>query len=193
MTKPLVLLDSNGGLLDVALMSEKAFNKSREHGGLWQQHGDTGRILPYRGTLIFTELVDKGRWYQTTVDVEVWKNQIGDDNGTDGGDVPGGVSVAEDRRPVPAGEWGTVLKGLVAIIQDRKLNRPEGSYTSYLFNAGESKIRKKTGEEAVELILATDRDELSSEAADLIYHLLVLLAELDIPFDDVIRELESRG
>jgi phosphoribosyl-ATP pyrophosphohydrolase len=51
----------------------------------------------------------------------------------------------------------------------------------------------KTGEEAIELVLAASREETASEAADLMYHLLVLLAELDIPFDDVIQELRSRG
>jgi len=69
---------------------------------------------------------------------------------------------------------------------------PEGSYTTHLFTKGPDKIRKKTGEEAVELILARTEDELLSEAADLIYHLMVLLETENLSIADVISVLHSR-
>ena len=69
---------------------------------------------------------------------------------------------------------------------------PEGSYTTHLFSAGNEKIRKKTGEEAVELILASDRAQLTSETADFIYHLLVLLEVEGISLDEIAAELKGR-
>ncbi|MFW5643852.1 MAG: phosphoribosyl-ATP diphosphatase, partial [Alkalispirochaeta sp.] len=68
----------------------------------------------------------------------------------------------------------------------------EGSYTTHLFTKGPDKIRKKTGEEAVELILARSNEELLSEAADLIYHLMVLLEAEGLSITDVISVLHRR-
>jgi phosphoribosyl-ATP pyrophosphohydrolase len=85
-----------------------------------------------------------------------------------------------------------VIDRLERLVASRKRERPQGSYTTYLFDSGPEKIRKKTGEEAVELLLARDRKEIVSEAADFIYHLLVLLCDLEIPFSDVAAELERR-
>ena len=193
--KPLVVVSQDGAVLDAAIMSQKAFNKSTEHGRLWVLHADTGRVLPYHGDLAFAELVDVGELYRATVHYGEWLNST---PATDGDtDEPrlgtGGSSGGSANETTKAGEWESVLRGLVGVISDRKQKRPEGSYTSYLFNSGEAKIRKKTGEEAIELVLAASREETASEAADLMYHLLVLLAELDIPFDSVIQELSSRG
>ena len=69
---------------------------------------------------------------------------------------------------------------------------PEGSYTTHLFEKGEEKIRKKTGEEAIELLLARERSDIVYEAADLIYHMMVLLEVKEIPIGEVLGELESR-
>jgi len=80
-------------------------------------------------------------------------------------------------------------------IQDRKANPKQGSYTNQLFNAGEDEIVKKVGEEAVEIILAAKGQgdqRLIEESADLIYHLLVLLAHKGLTLEDVERELERR-
>ena len=86
-----------------------------------------------------------------------------------------------------------VFSRLIDVIEDRRRNRPAGSYTSYLFGQGEEKIRKKTGEEAVELILARDDAEIVHETADLVYHLLVLLCERGIGFGRILGELERRA
>ena len=84
---------------------------------------------------------------------------------------------------------------LEKIIQDRKQNRDENSYTSRLFAKGLNKIAQKVGEEAVELIIeATGENEelFKSEAADLLYHFLVLLAEKDVRLDEVLETLKVR-
>jgi phosphoribosyl-ATP pyrophosphohydrolase/phosphoribosyl-AMP cyclohydrolase len=87
------------------------------------------------------------------------------------------------------------LNELYAMIEQRKKDRPEESYTTYLFNKGLDKILKKIGEEATETVIAaknTDADRLAAEASDLIYHLLVLLVEKGVSLDDIRRELKNR-
>jgi phosphoribosyl-AMP cyclohydrolase / phosphoribosyl-ATP pyrophosphohydrolase len=88
-----------------------------------------------------------------------------------------------------------VLKELYSVIEERKEKRPEGSYTTYLFNSGLDKILKKVGEEATETIVAaknTDGQRLVSETSDLLYHLLVLLVERGATLDEIARELKER-
>jgi len=87
-----------------------------------------------------------------------------------------------------------ILQELYAVIAQRKEQRPEGSYTTYLFNSGLDKILKKVGEEATETIIAAKNTDgrLVSETADLIYHLLVLLVERGVTLDEIRRELKER-
>ena len=90
---------------------------------------------------------------------------------------------------------GSSLAELEKIIRDRKSSRPEGSYTADLFEQGLDCILKKVGEEAGEVIIAAkneDRHELIYEAGDLLYHLLVLLAQKDVALEEVETELERR-
>lgn len=87
------------------------------------------------------------------------------------------------------------LHTLFQTIQDRKKNPKAGSYTNTLFEMGEDEIIKKVGEEAVEIILAAKGQgdqRLIEESADLMYHLLVLLAHKGLTLEDVERELERR-
>jgi phosphoribosyl-ATP pyrophosphohydrolase/phosphoribosyl-AMP cyclohydrolase len=88
----------------------------------------------------------------------------------------------------------SVLNELYSVIERRKEERPDGSYTTYLFNSGLDKILKKVGEEATETIVAAKNNDgrLSSETADLLYHLLVLLVERGIGLDEISRELKQR-
>jgi len=87
---------------------------------------------------------------------------------------------------------------LMAVIEQRKRDMPEDSYTAKLLAAGPKKIRKKIVEEAAELFEAalepgpSQRDHLVQEAADLVYHVLVLLAACDVPFTEVEAELARR-
>jgi len=88
------------------------------------------------------------------------------------------------------------LYDLEELLLSRKAERPKGSYTTKLFKKGIDKISQKLGEEAVELIIASknkNQEEVVYESADLIYHLLVLLAEREIPLDTVIQELKIRS
>ncbi len=88
-----------------------------------------------------------------------------------------------------------VLRELYSVIEQRKEKRPDGSYTTYLFNSGLDKILKKVGEEATETIVAaknSDSQRLVSETGDLLYHLLVLLVERGVTLDEITRELKER-
>ena len=87
------------------------------------------------------------------------------------------------------------LHELEAIIQQRKISPVQGSYTNRLFEAGRPRMAQKVGEEGVELAVASlsqGRTEQVSEAADLLYHTLVLLTDLGISLDEVAAELERR-
>ena len=88
------------------------------------------------------------------------------------------------------------LEQLYAVIMDRKANPQEGSYTCYLFDKGLDKILKKVGEECAETIIAAKNGvpaDTVGEISDLIYHLMVMMAEKEIPLDDVLAELDRRA
>ena len=93
-------------------------------------------------------------------------------------------------------DLGDVLDNLYALVVSRKRDRPEGSYTSYLFDQGLDKILKKVGEESSETIIAAkndDREVLAREASDLLYHLIVLMVERGLTLHEIRDELVSRG
>ncbi len=101
---------------------------------------------------------------------------------------------------VAAMDVGILLQDLFKLIQERKDQRPEGSYTSYLFNSGLDKILKKVGEESAETIIAAKnadesegRKQLSAEISDLLYHLLVLMVEREVSLHDIAAELSARA
>jgi phosphoribosyl-ATP pyrophosphohydrolase/phosphoribosyl-AMP cyclohydrolase len=100
----------------------------------------------------------------------------------------------EPRQPVE--QIGETLVNLFQVITSRRAERPEGSYTTYLFEQGLDKILKKIGEEAAETIIAaknTEEGPLVSETSDLIYHLLVLLSERGITLEQISAELQVRA
>ncbi len=86
-------------------------------------------------------------------------------------------------------------EGLYRLIEGRKTEPQEGSYTSYLFEKGLEKIMKKVGEESTEVIIAAtkgDKEETIYETADVLYHLTVMMVEMGIKIEDVTKELERR-
>ena len=86
-------------------------------------------------------------------------------------------------------------EGLYRLLEERRAKRPEGSYTTYLFEKGLDKILKKVGEECTEVIIGgckQDRDETIYEIADLTYHVMVLMVQMGISVEDVHKELASR-
>ena len=87
------------------------------------------------------------------------------------------------------------IQELMNVIRDRRDHPREGSYTSSLFRAGPAKILKKVGEEAAEVVVAgalEGKERLIYESADLIYHLLVLLASQGLSWEDIETELRRR-
>jgi phosphoribosyl-ATP pyrophosphohydrolase/phosphoribosyl-AMP cyclohydrolase len=90
---------------------------------------------------------------------------------------------------------GSVLGDLYNVVEGRRRDMPEDSYTTYLFEKGLNKILKKVGEESAETIIAAkdgDLGALTSETADLVYHLLVLMVERGMRLEDLSRELARR-
>ena len=89
-----------------------------------------------------------------------------------------------------------VFTELYKVIEDRRANPQEGSYTCYLFDKGLDKILKKVGEECSETIIAAkngNKEETVGEIADLFYHVLVMMVNEGIPLTDVTAELDRRG
>ncbi|GAB4045680.1 bifunctional phosphoribosyl-AMP cyclohydrolase/phosphoribosyl-ATP diphosphatase HisIE [Spirosoma litoris] len=109
-----------------------------------------------------------------------------------------GADTCFDEVNKPAGgtpAGGQFLNYLQGIIHDRKVNPSEKSYTTTLFNRGVNKIAQKVGEEAVELVIEAkdNNDDLfKGEAADLLFHFLVLLEQKNIDLDDIVAVLQAR-
>ena len=98
------------------------------------------------------------------------------------------LAISEERRDF-------TLDGLMKLIEGRKTEKKEGSYTTYLFEKGLDKILKKVGEESTEVIIAAkanDKAETIYEISDLAYHVMVLMVEAGISLEDIHRELASR-
>ena len=89
----------------------------------------------------------------------------------------------------------TILEQLIATIESRKAADPESSYVAKLFHKGADSILKKVGEEATEVVIAAkdeDREQIVYESADLLFHLMVMLARYDLSLSDVAIELARR-
>lgn len=96
---------------------------------------------------------------------------------------------------IKTGEEQFSYEGLYQMLVDRKINKKEGSYTTYLFEKGIDKILKKVGEECTEVIIGAkggDKAETVFEIADLLYHITVMMIEMGISLDDVTAELAKR-
>jgi phosphoribosyl-ATP pyrophosphohydrolase/phosphoribosyl-AMP cyclohydrolase len=106
-----------------------------------------------------------------------------------------GASTGSGEDVESADSASSILGRLESLIASRAMEKPEGSYTTYLFEEGVDKILKKVGEEAAEVIIAAknrDRGELTWEVADLFFHVMVLLREQDVNLDEVLAVLEER-
>ena len=183
-----VIDDETGKLLTLAYMNRESLNISLEKGltcfwsrsrqELWLKGETSGN---YQHILSITADCDGD-----ALEVRVRK------------DGPACHTGAEScfHNPI-SGEKGEKfqLEGLYQLLQSRKKELPEGSYTTYLFQKGLDKILKKVGEESTEVIIAgkaQDKAETVYEIADLAYHVLVLMVELGISVEDIRAELASR-
>ena len=88
-----------------------------------------------------------------------------------------------------------VFEEVMKVIEDRKIHPKEGSYTNYLFDKGLDKILKKLGEEATEIVIAAknpNKNEVKYEISDFLYHMMVLMAEKGISWEEITKELANR-
>lgn len=88
------------------------------------------------------------------------------------------------------------FQNLYQVVLDRKANPKDGSYTCYLFDQGLDKICKKIGEESAETIIAAkngEKNDTVGEICDLFFHVMVLMAQQNIPLDDILSELDRRS
>ena len=93
------------------------------------------------------------------------------------------------------GKIGAVLEELFGVLEQRKAEMPEGSYTTKLLAGDLDQLLKKIGEEATEVVMAakdSDPDQIRYEIADLLYHLMVVMVRADLTLDDLAEELASR-
>jgi phosphoribosyl-ATP pyrophosphohydrolase/phosphoribosyl-AMP cyclohydrolase len=105
------------------------------------------------------------------------------------------VQIKITGRDFVMSEKFNILDEIFYIVTDRKANPRDGSYTNYLFDKGIDKICKKIGEEASEVIIAAKNnspEEIRYEAADLLYHLTVLLVNQGLTWDEIMEELKKR-
>ena len=92
-------------------------------------------------------------------------------------------------------DLGNMIDELYDVVQERKKNPKDGSYTNYLFEKGIDKICKKIGEESTEVVIAAkngSQEEFIYEAADLVYHLIVLMGEMNVEPGEIYQELKKR-
>ena len=160
---------------------------SRSRGELWHKgatSGNTQRVVGFAldcdGDTLLLEVEPNGPACHTGETTCFFRGAIV-------GETAGSASPRENRF--------AIIEALEQTIAQREQERPEGAYTTYLFDKGVDKILKKVGEEAAEVIIAAKNrsaEELRYEASDLLFHLLVLLQEQKLPLDEVLKELERR-
>ena len=184
--KPVVVCNSAGEPIDVAETSRKGFKKSTEQGVLWVLDAQTARLLPLPPEAPLVSIVERQSFYRAVVDTEADVDSR--PAAAHRGQANSGLAAAAAADSARS----ELLQRLQQIIAERQSAMPEGSYTTHLFREGPDKIRKKTGEEAIELILARTDREIISESADLIYHMLVLLQASGLRIEAVLDALSQR-
>lgn len=213
---PAIVQDaSSKEVLMLAYMNRESLSKSVETGQTWfwsrsrselwnkgATSGNTQQIRALRydcdGDTLLVEVDRQGPACHTGEDTCFFRTAaVGAGDAVPGAST-GWTEFVPENQVVQSTDLGSrfaVLDELERLIAERYAERPEGAYTTYLFDKGIDKILKKVGEETAESIIAAkngDNDELRYEVSDLIYHLLVLLRERNLPLDDIMRELERR-
>lgn len=187
---PAVLVDSSSKkVLTLAYMNEESLRISMEKGltcfwsrfrqQLWLKGETSGN---YQHIYSITADCDRD-----ALVIEVSKDGPACHLGTD--------SCFNDLLYLNPENAGFTMEGLMQLIDGRRTEKKEGSYTTYLFEKGLDKILKKVGEESTEVIIAAkaeDKAETIYEIADLAYHIMVLMTEAGISLDDITSELASR-
>jgi phosphoribosyl-ATP pyrophosphohydrolase/phosphoribosyl-AMP cyclohydrolase len=180
----LTLAYANREALDRTLASGEAHYYSRSRGELWHKgatSGNTQRVVEVRldcdSDALLYRVLPSGPACHTGEETCFFTTVEG-----------GGIEAADGERRL-----GAMVDELAATISARHREMPEGSYTARLLGEGRKRVAQKVGEEAVEVVVAALADErLAEEAADLVYHLLVLLEERGVGTDEVARVLRDR-
>jgi len=181
-------------VLTLAYMNKESLQKTVESGETWFYSRSRQELWNKGATSGNTQVVNEIKYDcdQDALVVLVSPNGPACHNGTTSCFVE---SVYQNKETNISDANYQILSNLEKVIAEREINRPEGAYTTYLFEKGVDKILKKVGEEAAEVIIAAknrDPEELKWEASDLIYHLFVLLREQKLPFSEILNVLESR-
>lgn len=177
--KVLTLAYMNRESLEISIREQKTCFWSRSRGELWRKGETSGN---FQHIVSITADCDKD-----ALTVMVNKDGPACHMGTDSC-FNDAVFESEDNHTFS-------MDGLYELLEGRKKDQPEGSYTTYLFQKGIDKILKKVGEECTEVIIAgkaDDKRETVYEIADLAYHVMVLMVEMGISVDDIKKELASR-
>jgi phosphoribosyl-ATP pyrophosphohydrolase/phosphoribosyl-AMP cyclohydrolase len=193
---PVIAQDANtGAVLTLAYANREAVGRtlqsgeahyfSRSRGELWRKgasSGNTQRVVEVRvdcdGDALLYRVLPSGPACHTGEESCFFTTLSGEK-----------VGVGEDREA----DFGAVVEGLAATIALRHREMPEGSYTARLLGGGTERVAQKVGEEAVEVVVAAlTREGLAEEAADLVYHLLVLLEERGVGIGEVAGVLRDR-
>jgi phosphoribosyl-AMP cyclohydrolase / phosphoribosyl-ATP pyrophosphohydrolase len=177
----LTLAYANREAVDKTLSSGEAHYFSRSRDELWRKgatSGNTQRVVEVRvdcdGDALLYRVEPRGPACHTGEESCFFTTLAG-----------GGVGVEAD--------FGAMANRLAGTIAQRHREMPEGSYTAKLLGGGTERVAQKVGEEAIEVVVAALRDEaLAEEAADLVYHLLVLLEERGVGVAEVARVLRDR-
>jgi len=206
---PVVVQDARTRqVLTLAYMNAESLRKTLETGETWfwsrsrsslwhkgETSGNTQRVVGARldcdNDALTVLVVTNGPACHTGAE-SCFHHQVQGDESL----VPYALVAGDQATPTSYSGLTEVLVRLYALVESRNRDRPEGSYTTYLFNQGLDKILKKVGEESAETIIAAkndDRDALVKETADLLYHLVVLLVERGVRLEDVGEELAARG
>lgn len=181
-------------VLTLAYMNKESLEKSLETGETWFYSRSRQELWHKGATSGNTQKIHEIKFDcdKDALLVQVEPAGPACHNGTDSCFVE---SLYTSDTVVPSISDYQILLTLEKVIKDREENRPEGAYTTYLFEKGVDKILKKVGEEAAEVIIAAknrSHEELKWEASDLLYHLLVLLREQNLPFAEILNVLETR-
>jgi len=200
-----LLVRIEGQKQTAALMNSKAYQKSLETNYPWIVHPETKRVLPWPGEPGIITLSRSHGFYELGLpegaDICPYgESRPGDINfngavpDNPDSDLPAPLLERSQESSLIAhgAKKSSSLNWLAELIAERRKKLPEGSYTTHLFSRGPEKIRKKVGEEAVEVLLARTPVQLAGEISDLIYHLCVLLEVSGLGWQQVEEELERR-
>jgi phosphoribosyl-ATP pyrophosphohydrolase/phosphoribosyl-AMP cyclohydrolase len=184
----LTLAYANREAVERTLESGEAHYFSRSRGELWRKgatSGNTQRVIEVRldcdGDALLYRVEPRGPACHTGHDSCFFTTLAGDEAG-----------VASEGTE-PTATFGAVVDGLAATIAQRHREMPEGSYTAKLLGGGTERVAQKVGEEAVEVVVAALKGErLAEEAADLVYHLLILLEKRGVGVGEVAGVLRDR-